>query len=88
MSSLSTYLFCSLKEAGFPVTLLPIVAAPGSRAGSLQYDWCGIPVGTPVLVGLGDVQCAARSTLSSESDAGNEGLDGGGGVWFHYSFKI
>ena len=53
------------------MTLLPIVAAPGSRAGSLQYDWCGIPVGTPVLVGLGDVQCAARSTLSSESDAGN-----------------
>ena len=70
MSTLSTYFFCSLKEAGFPVTLLPIVAAPGSRAGCLQYDWCGIPVGTPVLVGLGDVQCAARSTLSSESDAG------------------
>ena len=63
-------IFYSLKEAGFPVTLLPIVSVPGSRVGSLQFDWCGIPVGVPVLVGLGDLQCAVLSGSTSETDAG------------------
>lgn len=43
---------------------------PGTIAGNLQYDWMGIPKGTPVLAALGDVQCAVFSVVSKATDAG------------------
>ena len=66
---LSWYYF-RLTEAGFPVQLLPVMTTTGSKVGSLQSDWCGIPAGTPVLTGLGDLQCGTLSALTSDTDAG------------------
>ena len=53
------------------MTLLPVVTPAGSKVGTLQYSWCGIPVGTPVLAGLGDVQCYTMSALTTDTDASN-----------------
>lgn len=37
-----------LKEAGFPVELLPKVVRPGEVAGLLADNWHTIPKGTPI----------------------------------------
>ncbi|XP_014783795.1 sedoheptulokinase [Octopus bimaculoides] len=58
-----------LKKADFPVKLLPHVKESGSSAGNLKCDWFSIPKGIPVLVALGDLQCAIRSTIKDKADA-------------------
>lgn len=58
-----------LKKSEFPVNLLPHVKDVGSEAGNLKTDWLCIPQGIPVLVGLGDLQCAIMSTIRDEKDA-------------------
>ncbi|KAL3858453.1 hypothetical protein ACJMK2_013043 [Sinanodonta woodiana] len=58
-----------LKEAGFPVHLLPWVVESGTEAGTLQFDWCGVPAGTPILAALGDLQCSILSCIKEENDA-------------------
>ncbi|XP_054166599.1 sedoheptulokinase-like [Oppia nitens] len=52
-----------LKNNGFPVHLLPTVSKCGSIAGKTVFNWLGIPVGTPVLVAMGDMQCATYVNL-------------------------
>lgn len=51
--------------------MLPMVVEGGSQVGGLCKDWFGIKRGTPVLVGLGDLQCSYLSAVKSETDAGN-----------------
>ncbi|GAB1597755.1 sedoheptulokinase-like isoform X1 [Argonauta hians] len=58
-----------LKKSDFPIHLLPQVTEDGSWAGTLKSDWCSIPKGIPVLVALGDLQCAIRSTMRDSTDA-------------------
>ncbi|XP_050028579.2 sedoheptulokinase-like isoform X1 [Dermacentor andersoni] len=58
-----------LREAGFPVDLLPAVVEPGAVAGCLEHPWYGIPAGTPVHAALGDMQCSALSVGAGEGDA-------------------
>lgn len=58
-----------LRKAGFPVNLLPQVKEVGSEAGTLKSDWFSIPQGIPVLVALGDLQCAIMSTIRDDKDA-------------------
>ena len=52
-----------MKASGFPVQMLPLVLASGEDAGVLSHPWFDIPVGTPIGVALGDLQCSVRSTL-------------------------
>ncbi|XP_070389506.1 sedoheptulokinase-like isoform X2 [Dermacentor albipictus] len=59
-----------LRDAGFPVDLLPAVVEPGAVAGCLEHPWYGIPAGTPVHAALGDMQCSALSVGAGEGDAG------------------
>lgn len=58
-----------LREAGFPVGLLPGVLEAGAVAGHLEHPWYGIPAGTPVHAALGDMQCSALSVGAGDSDA-------------------
>lgn len=58
-----------LKDTDFPVQFLPAVVAAPSPAGSLKVSWQGIPPGTPVCVGMGDLQCSILATNPSPSDA-------------------
>ncbi|KAL4224095.1 hypothetical protein ACF0H5_017549 [Mactra antiquata] len=58
-----------LQEANFPVHLLPHVTEAGNQAGTLCKDWLGISKGTPVLVGLGDLQCSFVSASKNNHDA-------------------
>ncbi|XP_075220557.1 sedoheptulokinase-like isoform X2 [Lycorma delicatula] len=58
-----------LKNAGFPVNLLPSVKESGTLAGHLAESWHGIPAGTPVGIALGDLQCSVLSTLKNVDDA-------------------
>lgn len=58
-----------LREAGFPVDLLPDVVEPGAVAGRLEHPWYGIPAGTPVHAALGDMQCSALSVGAGDTDA-------------------
>ncbi|XP_057668448.1 sedoheptulokinase-like isoform X2 [Diorhabda carinulata] len=58
-----------LKNANFPVELLPEVKASGKIAGYLAGNWHSVPKGTPVGVGLGDLQCSVLSTLETLEDA-------------------
>ncbi|CAG2104277.1 unnamed protein product, partial [Medioppia subpectinata] len=52
-----------LKANDFPIHLLPIVKKSGSVAGETQFNWLGIEAKTPVLVALGDMQCATYANL-------------------------
>lgn len=61
---------CSLKEAGFPVHLLPVVVESGAVAGHTSFEWCGIPAQTPVSAALGDFQCSVYSCMGDTGDAG------------------
>ncbi|KAG8185001.1 hypothetical protein JTE90_017027 [Oedothorax gibbosus] len=58
-----------LKEAGFPVHLLPDVTVAGSVVGHMPCSWYGIPEGTPVYAALGDLQCSVFSSMETEHDA-------------------
>nr|CAI5842589.1 unnamed protein product [Callosobruchus analis] len=58
-----------LQEADFPVNLLPEVGESGAVAGNLAGDWHSIPKGTPVGIGLGDLQCSVLSTVERPTDA-------------------
>ena len=59
-----------MKAVGFPTDMLPSVIASNQKAGRLSHHWFDIPAGTPVSVGLGDLQCSVRSTMvQSETDA-------------------
>nr|XP_023027508.1 sedoheptulokinase-like [Leptinotarsa decemlineata] len=58
-----------LESAGFPVHLLSEVKPCGEIAGNLSGSWHSIPQGTPIGVGLGDLQCSVLSTVETPSDA-------------------
>lgn len=65
--------FSSLKDAGFPLHLLPQCVPSGGLAGQTCSDWHGIPAGTPVGAALGDFQCSVYSCMSARTDAGETG---------------
>uniref|UniRef100_A0A3B4Z8M0 Sedoheptulokinase n=1 Tax=Stegastes partitus TaxID=144197 RepID=A0A3B4Z8M0_9TELE len=58
-----------LKDAGFPLHLLPRCVSSGSLAGQTCSSWHGIPAGTPVGAALGDFQCSVYSCMSARTDA-------------------
>ncbi|KAH3885353.1 sedoheptulokinase-like isoform X2 [Dreissena polymorpha] len=58
-----------LKDNGFPVHLLPVTVAGGSKVGELCADWFGIRRGTPVLSGLGDLQSSFMAASKLPNDA-------------------
>lgn len=60
----------SLKDAGFPVHLLPVVVESGAVAGHTSFEWYGIPAHTPVGAALGDFQCSVYSCMTDTGDAG------------------
>lgn len=62
--------FNSMEQKSFPVHLLPQVVKPGSKAGNLQFDWLAVKKDTPILVALGDTQCAVYSILRNPHEAG------------------
>ena len=63
-----------MKEAGFPVHLLPVVVESGSPVGELSQDWLGVQKGTTILASLGDLQCAFLSAAQNKTDAGKLAL--------------
>ena len=50
--------------------MLPVVVEGGTKVGGLCKDWFGIKQGTPVLVGVGDLQCSFLSAIATDTDAG------------------
>ncbi|KAH1009373.1 hypothetical protein HUJ04_001734 [Dendroctonus ponderosae] len=58
-----------LEKAEFPVQMLPEIRDSRQTAGNLVDSWHGIPKGTPIGLGYGDIQCAVLSTLENPSDA-------------------
>ncbi|KAF7272156.1 sedoheptulokinase-like isoform X2 [Rhynchophorus ferrugineus] len=58
-----------LEKAGFPVDFLPVIKDSSQIAGHLVECWHGIPKGTPIGIGYGDIQCSVLSTLENSSDA-------------------
>ncbi|XP_043094242.1 sedoheptulokinase [Puntigrus tetrazona] len=58
-----------LKEAGFPVQLLPVVVESGAVAGHTSSEWYGIPAHTAVGAALGDFQCSVYSCMTDKGDA-------------------
>lgn len=60
----------SLKDAGFPVQLLPVVVESGAVAGHTSSEWYGIPAHTAVGAALGDFQCSVYSCMTDKGDAG------------------
>ena len=42
----------------------------GETIGHLQFDWYGIPKGTPVKVALGDLHCSVYANHKEVTDAG------------------
>uniref|UniRef100_A0A671M0A4 Sedoheptulokinase n=1 Tax=Sinocyclocheilus anshuiensis TaxID=1608454 RepID=A0A671M0A4_9TELE len=58
-----------LKDAGFPVQLLPVVVESGAVAGHTSSEWYGIPAHTAVGAALGDFQCSVYSCMTDKGDA-------------------
>lgn len=58
-----------LQSSGFPFSMLPEVRPAGQVAGHLLQGFEHVPAGTPVLVGMGDVQAGVFSAVQSSSDA-------------------
>ncbi|CAG9761181.1 unnamed protein product [Ceutorhynchus assimilis] len=58
-----------LEKVSFPVELLPEIRNSCKFAGHLVDIWHGIPKGTPIGVGYGDIQCSVLSTIETHSDA-------------------
>lgn len=76
LSPISGHSVCacsSLKDAGFPLRLLPQCVPSGYSAGQTCSDWHGIPAGTPVGAALGDFQCSVYSCMRARTDAGETG---------------
>ncbi|KAI2664485.1 Sedoheptulokinase [Labeo rohita] len=63
------YMKHSLKDAGFPVQLLPVVVESGAVAGHTSSEWYGIPAHTAVGAALGDFQCSVYSCMTDKGDA-------------------
>ncbi|GIY18794.1 sedoheptulokinase [Caerostris extrusa] len=57
-----------LKEADFPLHLLPEVTIAGN-IGRMPCAWYGSE-GTPVFAALGDLQCSVFSSMETDHDAG------------------
>ena len=60
----------SLREAGFPVHLLPEPVESGTFAGHTCSEWNGVLANTPVGAALGDLQCSVYSSMTNKTDAG------------------
>lgn len=58
-----------LKQASFPVELLPDIKKSGSLAGQLADNWHSISKGTPIGIAMGDLQCSVLSTVETPKDA-------------------
>ncbi|KAL2095053.1 hypothetical protein ACEWY4_009772 [Coilia grayii] len=58
-----------LREAGFPVHLLPEPVESGNCAGHTCSEWHGVPANTPVGIALGDFQCSVYSSMTNWTDA-------------------
>ncbi|XKL60651.1 hypothetical protein PGB90_007708 [Kerria lacca] len=58
-----------LKNAKFPVHFLPEVTQPNVVAKNLKYSWHNIPIGVPVGVALGDLQCSVFAALDNDDHA-------------------
>ncbi|XP_067120605.1 sedoheptulokinase-like [Centruroides vittatus] len=58
-----------LKDAGFPIDLLPDVVDAGQLAGQTTSCWYGIPQGTPVFAAWGDLQSSVVCSMANETDA-------------------
>ncbi|XP_062341298.1 sedoheptulokinase [Osmerus eperlanus] len=58
-----------LKNANFPVHLLPECVESGSLAGQTCSEWHGIPARTRVGAALGDFQCSVYSCMTDGTDA-------------------
>ncbi|XP_035638122.1 sedoheptulokinase isoform X1 [Oncorhynchus keta] len=58
-----------LKDAGFPVHLLPECVPSGCMAGQTCCEWHGIPASTPVGAALGDFQCSVYSSMTDRTEA-------------------
>ncbi|XP_050304549.1 sedoheptulokinase-like isoform X2 [Anthonomus grandis grandis] len=58
-----------LAKNGFPVDLLPEIKNSNEIAGYLVDSWHGIPKGTPIGLGYGDIQCSVLSTIEHRCDA-------------------
>ncbi|XP_052448259.1 sedoheptulokinase [Carassius gibelio] len=58
-----------LKDAGFPVQLLPVMVESGAVAGHTSSEWFGIPAHTAVGAALGDFQCSVYSCMTDKGDA-------------------
>ena len=63
-----------LKQASFPVEMLPDVYPSGHVAGVLSHGIVCILAGTPILVSMGDLQCAVFASLQHSTDAGEDTL--------------
>lgn len=62
--------FVRLRNAGFPVGLLPRNQSPHQFfAGPLRCDWKGMRRGVPVSVAMGDLQCSFVASLENKDDA-------------------
>ncbi|KAK6317177.1 hypothetical protein J4Q44_G00125770 [Coregonus suidteri] len=58
-----------LKDAGFPVHLLPECVPSGCMAGQTCCEWHGVHANTPVGAALGDFQCSDYSCMTDWTDA-------------------
>ncbi len=67
---LCIYMSSSLKDAGHPVQLLPVVVESGAVAGHTSSEWYGIPAHTAVGAALGDFQCSVYPCMTDKGDAG------------------
>ena len=64
--------FFRSKSDSFPHHLLPHIVPAGKVVGH-TLEVPGIPKDIPVLVAMGDVQCAMQAVLNSPQDAGMGG---------------
>nr|CAB3266061.1 sedoheptulokinase-like [Phallusia mammillata] len=58
-----------MREANFPLEILPEVVAPGTIVGKLAHQWHGIPTEAHVYVALGDLQCSVMACKPKENEA-------------------
>jgi hypothetical protein len=45
---------------------MPLIKMAGDLAGFTNENWMGIRCNTPVMVGLGDMQCSTWTTIQME----------------------
>ena len=73
---------CRIQNGDFPYHLLPHIIPAGKVVGH-TFEVFGLPMGVPVFVAMGDVQCAMQAMLSSPHDAGMGGGGGGSRVFLY-----